>query len=48
MIDMTERDPHPDSAPQADNDKRGDVEQATENNDDAKRGEVRNQEDDAR
>ena len=44
---MPERDPHPDSPPDADNDKRGDVEQATENNDDAKRGEVRNQEDDA-
>ena len=44
---MTDRDPHPDSAPDADNDNRSDVEQATENNDNAKRGEVRNQDDDA-
>lgn len=44
---MTDRDPHPDSAPKADNEKRGDVEQATENSDDAQRGEVRNQDEDA-
>jgi hypothetical protein len=47
MTDMTGRDPHPDSPPEADNDQRSDVEQATENNDDANRGEVRNQDDDA-
>ena len=47
MIAMPDRNPHPDSAPEADNDKRADVEQATENNDDAKRGEVRNQDADA-
>ncbi|WP_293989201.1 hypothetical protein [Sphingomonas sp.] len=40
---MPDPDPHPDSLPDEDNDKRADVEQATENEDDAQRGEVRNQ-----
>ena len=44
---MPDPDPHPDSPPDADNDKRADVEQATENNDDAQRGETRNQDADA-
>ena len=37
---MTDRDPHPDSAPQADNDTRSDIEQAVEAREDAvERGE---------
>lgn len=44
---MIDPDPHPDSPPDNDNDEREDVEQATENNDDATRGEVGNQGDDA-
>jgi hypothetical protein len=49
MIAMPDRDrdTHPDSPPEADNDKRADVEQATENNDNARRGEVRNQDETA-
>ena len=44
---MTDPNPHPDSTPENDDDKREDVEQATENNDDANRGETRNQGSDA-
>lgn len=47
MMSMTDPDPHPDSPPDNDNDERVDVEQATENNVDANRGEVRNQGNDA-
>ena len=47
MIAMPDRNQHPDSTPDTDKANREDVEQATENNDDAKRGEVRNQDSDA-
>ena len=44
---MPDPNPHPDSTPDTDKVNREDVEQATENNDDANRGETRNQGDDA-
>lgn len=44
---MPDRNQHPDSTPDTVDKNREDVEQATENNDDAKRGEVRNQDADA-
>ena len=47
MITMPDPNPRPDSTPENDNDNREDVEQAVENNDDAKRGKTRNQGDDA-
>lgn len=47
MTAMTDRDPHPDSPPEADNDTRTDIEQTVKNNDDAQRGETRNQDADA-
>jgi hypothetical protein len=47
MIAMTDRNQHPDSTPDTDKVNREDVEQATENNDNGKRGETRNQDDDA-
>jgi hypothetical protein len=40
---MPDPNQHPDSKPETENKNREDVEQATENNDDAQRGEVRNQ-----
>jgi hypothetical protein len=49
MIAMTDRDrdPHPDSPPEAGDDKPTDAAQAIENNDNARRGEARNQDDTA-
>ncbi|MBN8807739.1 MAG: hypothetical protein J0I47_05830 [Sphingomonas sp.] len=48
MTDMTDRDQHPDSPPRDEKrDKQGSVEQALDNADNASRGEVRNQNDDA-
>ncbi len=44
---MPDPNPHPDSTPETEDRNREDIEQATENNDDAKRGEVNNQGTDA-
>lgn len=44
---MPDRNQHPDSTPDTENKNREEVEQATENKDDANRGETRNQNSDA-
>lgn len=44
---MPDPNKHPDSTPETENENREDIEQATDNADDAERGEVRNQDDDA-